>query len=282
MDEQKPVQSTPPVATPDAVPSEVVATQGQGIPVAARVEGEAASIQTNAVRQFDKTFSELQAIQSSVKKFKPGDLVVPVLSLLALGLLTIFVYIPMVTSGMKFRAESQDTKSKITQLNKLGSDLDAMDITLLQTDLSNARTVIPFSLQVSDFVSYVDDSAKSNGLEFREILAGDIAVRTSAESKGVDPVMRGVSGPLKYSGNFTEITSFLDEIQDASPFIVATDQVKLKQTESGQWELALTVTGYYINQDAITKPNIYSPFSSYTQFTPTIDVFTQKASKLQK
>lgn len=241
-----------------------------------------ASEPAKSVRDFGNTFSELQAIQNNVKRFKFGDIVVPVLSILTLALLTIFVYIPMITSAGKFRSETKEIEGKIDQLDNLKDELKSIDAGTLQTDLTDSRTVIPFSLQVSDFVSYIDLAAKDKGLVFKEILAGDIVVRSTVGTKEIDPVMRGVSGPLKYSGTITQITEFLSDVQQASPFILAADQIKLKQEgNTDKWELSVNITGYYMNQAALPKTDIYMKFTKYTQNQDILKIFKSKADKLK-
>lgn len=229
-------------------------------------------------RQIDRTFEELKELQETVKKFKFGDFVVPILSIIALSLLSVFVYIPMISKAVENVREVREVGEKIKMLEKLNNDLDGIDQTVMQTDLANSRKVIPFSLQVSDFLSYVDTSARSKGLDFKDILAGDISIKSSTEKKGIDSVIKGVSGPLKYTGNLTQITNFLDQIQATSPYIISADQIKLKRTASaGTWEIALTVTGYYIDQAGLKAPDIYLPFTAYTQFKPVMEVFSTKA-----
>lgn len=240
------------------------------------------SVMSAGAKRFDSTFSELQAIQNNVKKFKVGDIMVPILSILTLALLTIFVYIPMVTAGTKFRQESSEIDAKISKVKGLESDLNKIDIATMQNDLSNSRVVIPFSLQVTDFVSYIDDSAKSKGLVFKEILAGDIAIRDDKGDRGIDQSIKGVSGPLKYVGTLNQITDFLDELQSASPFILAADQIKLKKENSGSnWELSVNITGYYINQASLPKTNIYNSFTPYTQYASILNIFKAKADILK-
>jgi hypothetical protein len=275
MDEPKKVEQMAPeqsVATPKA----------KEVPVNTPVPAPEENILSAGSKRFDNTFSELQAIQNNVKSFRPGDIVVPLMSIITLGLLTTFVYIPMVTAGTKFRQESAEISEKIKKLEDLNDDLDKMDVSLLQTDLANSRVVIPFSLQVSDFVSYIDDAATDKGLEFKEILAGDIAIKDDKGDRGIDKAIKGVSGPLKYVGTLNQITDFLDELQVASPFILSADQIKLKKENSGEkWEIAVNITGYYINQASLTKTNLYNNFVPYTQYEDTLNIFKLKSEKIK-
>lgn len=221
--------------------------------------------------------SELRQIQQDVKKYKTNDLIIPVMSIIFLSLLTIFVYIPMVARAVEYRSEVGSVQEKITKLTGLNSQLSQLDSVGLQQDLAVSRDVIPFSLQVSDFVLYINKLAEEKGLQFKEILAGDIQIRGKGESRDVDPVMKGVSGPLKYVGRQARVVSFLDELQNISPYIISADSVELKKLESGDWELSLLVTGYYLNQASLPALDIYSPYSSYTQYRSVIDIFRSKS-----
>lgn len=240
------------------------------------------NVQSVGVRKFSSTFGELQAIQNTVKSFKPVDMVVPLLSLISLILLTIFVYIPMITSGIENIKASSENKQKTQQLGKLSSDLSKLDSTQIQNDLINARSVIPYSLQVSDFVSFVDKLALSKGLVFKEILAGDIVLRNTTSKKGIDPVLRGVSGPVKYSGSLSQITEFFDDLQKGSPFILSADQIVMEKIPfSSNWEVALNITGFYLDKNSIPKLNIYANFTPYMQYSDVISTFNQKAESLK-
>lgn len=241
-----------------------------------------ASTESMGTRKFNTTFNELKAIQTTVRSFKPIDLVVPLLSLISLTLLSIFVYVPMITSGIGYLNEESASKIKLTKLSKLSNSLDSIDSAQIQKDLSDARAVIPYSLQVSDFVSYVDKLAQSKGLVFKEILAGDIVVRDGTDRKGSDPVMRGVSGPVKYSGSLSQITEFFDDLQSTSPFILSADQIVMKKKEdSSNWEIALNITGFYLDKNSIPKLDLYADFIPYTTYQSVMEKFAKKAKDLE-
>lgn len=248
-------------------------------PVATEAKGKSMAINAGS---FDKTFEELKQLQTSVKKFKAGDLLVPMLSLISLALLTIFVYIPMITAAIDNRDEVAEIKGKINTLERLNDDLNAVDQIQLQVDLANSRKVIPFSLQVSDFLYYIDNSAKAKGLEFKEIIVGDVLISGGEKKTGIESLAKGVSGPVKYGGTLTQITNFLDEIQTVSPYIVSADQIKLRQPQGGEnWEVSLTTTGYYIDEKSLKTPGIYDPFTFYYKNTQIIELFATKANRSQ-
>ncbi len=225
---------------------------------------------------------DINEFKTQVKSFKVSDLIVPVLSIIVLLLLSYFVYIPMIRNAVQFQSESKSINEKILKLNKLNSDLDGIDVGILQSDLSSARTVVPFSLQVSDFAFYVDDLAGKKGLEFMEIFAGDIAIRSKDQARDTDPTVKGVSGPLKYRGDLEDIISFLDELQSVSPFIVSSDNIQLRRAADSQlWEVSLAITGYYLNEKSIVTPDIYTGFAKYDTYRSILDIFENKADRIE-
>lgn len=226
--------------------------------------------------------SELKQLQQDVKHFRASDLVVPIMSIIFLALLTSFVYIPMITKAIEFREKKDEIADKIVKLERVNTELSKIDVAALQSDLATSRSVIPFSLQVSDFVLYVNELAEDKNLEFKEILAGDIQVRSKGETREIDPVIKGVSGPLKYGGSLEDIVSFLDELQNISPYIISADNIELKQFgDEGDWELSLLITGFYMNKASLPSLDIYAPFSPYTQYEAVLNTFSSKAESSQ-
>lgn len=226
--------------------------------------------------------SELKQLQQDVKHFRASDLVVPIMSIIFLGLLTAFVYIPMITKAVEFREQKEEIAQKIEKLERVNTEISKIDVATLQSDLATSRSVIPFSLQVSDFVLYVNDLAEDKKLEFKEILAGDIQVRSKGETREIDPVIKGVSGPLKYVGDLDDIVEFLDELQNISPYIISADNIELKQVgDDDKWEMSLLITGFYLNKSSLPSLDIYAPFSPYTQYQAVMQTFSSKAENSQ-
>lgn len=268
---------TAPAAMPNGVQPQAAATPAK--PLAAKGVPRGRRSRSSVVE-------DLKEFQIQVKTFKPEDLFIPIISVIILALLTIFVYIPMVNSAVQFRKDRKDIESKVTKLTNLDQSLDRVDVGALQRDLGAVRKVIPFSLQVTDFLLYVDNLSVQKKLDSKEILAGDVQIRSSGEERGVDPVVRGVSGPLRYTGDLADITDFLDELQNTSPFIVSTDEVELrklaaKEGEKESWEVAIIVTGYYLNKNSIPEVNIYSNYVPYSQYSSIVDILKDKADQLE-
>lgn len=239
-------------------------------------------------KRIDKTSSvikELTAMQVDVKSFKPGDLVIPLLFLVVLILLSIFVYIPMISEATKNNAESKSIDNKLEQLEKLDKTITGMDIGQMQIDLSNSRLVIPYSLQVSDFIYNIDKQSLDSGLKPKDLIAGDIQVTDSTvkSKKNTPTSIKGVSGPVKYSGSLENISKFLDMLVVSSQYIISLDNIRLKKEYAGQsWEIALSVTGYYLNKESIVTPSYFVNFSPYTSYKDVYEKFNSKVQQNEK
>ncbi len=239
-------------------------------------------------KRIDKTSSvikELSEMQVSVKSFKPEDLIIPILFLIVLVLLSIFVYIPMISDATKNNAEAKSIENKIEQLEKLDKTLTSMDVGQMQIDLSNSRLVIPYSLQVSDFIFNIDKQALDTGLKPKDLIAGDIQITDSTvkSKKNTPSSIKGVSGPVKYSGSLEDVSDFLDMLVVSSQYIISLDNIRLKKEFSGQdWEIALSITGYYLNRNSIVTPSYFVNFSPYTSYKDVYEKFSSKVQQNEK
>ena len=221
-----------------------------------------------------------EIVEKRGKKFKFNDIVMPALGVVILLLLSVFVYVPMISTSIANREEQKELETKMDQLNKLQEKINSLDVTTMQQDLLNARKVIPNKLQVSDFAFYVDQLAKEKKLIFEEIFAGDVQIQILAV-EGMRDDVRGVSGPLKYSGSFEDIVEFVDDLQEVSPFVISADNIELKQRfEEKTWEIALDITGFYLNDMDESSVNIYTPFTPYTKRSDVVSTFNLKAKQL--
>jgi len=141
-----------------------------------------------------------------------------------------------------------------------------------------AKKIIPKILQVSDFVYYIDNLAREKDLTTGEISAGDISLGsdeiTSQESLGV-------SGPLSYSGSYSDVLDFLNEVQSYSPYLVTLENISLSSSREDKWSVEFDLTGYYIPERAM-EPNLYIPFTKYTQFSDIIDIFSVRVEQLDE
>ena len=69
---------------------------------------------------------------------------------------------------------------------------------------------------------------------------------------------------LGYSGMYEDVISFLDDVQDVSPYMIRIENVEVGAQENGQWNISLQVSGYYMNERE--EPSLYDPFTLYTDY----------------
>jgi hypothetical protein len=228
-----------------------------------------------------KIKKELPTLSARAKKsrLQLSDLVIPIAVVIVLILLSVLVFIPMITKANEYRSELKEVQQKIETLDSLEKSINEMDTAQLVSDLLIAKKIIPKVLQVSDFVYYIDTLAKSKNLTTKEISAGDISVG-GGEQTTVKKSL-GVSGPLSYSGRYKDILEFLDEIQAYSPYLVTLQNISMSHGSDDNWSVDFNLTGYYI-PETDTSVDLYMPFTKYTQFSDIIDIFSVRVSKLEE
>ncbi|HOV30055.1 MAG TPA: hypothetical protein PLD77_03235 [Candidatus Dojkabacteria bacterium] len=222
--------------------------------------------------------------EASEIKVKPklniNDLVIPIILGIIFVVITIVVFVPMIESTIKNRADLKNVKEKQEQLIKLKEAVNSIDDGIMQVDLLNAKKVIPKSLTVSNFIYYIDELAKELDLTSKTLSAGDIHI-TAGGSENEKQIYSGVSGPLAYSGLRENVLNFLDSLYSASPYIISADDISLEQSSvSDEWRVTLNITGYYVPERSY-RVDLYLPFSPYTNKADIVEIFRQKAEKLK-
>jgi hypothetical protein len=232
-----------------------------------------------------KTKREIEGLSEKIKdtRLTIKDLVIPLSVLLILVLLVIFVFIPMVKAAISFRGDYRTTKERREELEKVEEKLREIDEATLQIDLINAKEVIPQTLRVASFMSYIDDLAREKGLSSDSLTAGDSqtsVIRRTEEEEGERRVYFGVSSPLNYQGELSNVLTFLDNLYEASPYVISISGVELKRGGEDKWVVELNVMGYYVPESTM-ETNIYRNFESYLEYQDVVDAFAQKAAQLQ-
>lgn len=220
-----------------------------------------------------KQRKEIEAINEKIQKskLKPSDLVIPIAIGMILIILTIFVFIPMVTSALDSQDELKDVKGKIETLKDLDSRVSSLDQGVLSDDVITAKAVIPRVLKVSEFIYYVDDLASKKGLVANEISAGDSGAAQISTSS--------VSGPVEYSGSWNAVLDFVEEIHTVSPYVVTLKNVELSGKDDS-WTVSVDVTGFYMSEEN-TNVSLYSTFRPYTGYSEVLEIFNSKADYIQ-
>jgi hypothetical protein len=195
--------------------------------------------------------------------------------------LAFFVFIPMVSSALEFRAENAEVREKQKQLEELERELESMDSEAVQADLGIAREIIPRNLRVSTFIYYIDVLASQKNLVSRSISAADsqVTIQQAGERREDGRTYLGVSSPLTYSGSLENILDFLDTLFGASPYIISINNVSLRGSGGNEWRVTMAVRGYYVPESEI-KVDLYSPFEEYTRHEEVIEIFRKKSEQL--
>lgn len=227
-----------------------------------------------------KTKKEIEAISERVKKtrLKFSDILIPVLVAVILILLGVFVFVPMIKTAINSQTEYAEVLTKEKQLKSLQQTLSNIDEATMQTDLINAKKVIPNSLKVSSFVYYIDNLATQKSLKASELSAGDVKINLEGQTSEGSYIL-GVSGPLAYSGSYSNIESFLNSLYSASPYIISIENIDLEGAANTDWKVTLNVTGYYV-PESTTTVNLYSNFVAYTKYADIVKIFGTKAAQL--
>jgi hypothetical protein len=203
-------------------------------------------------------------------KLTLSDLIIPLASLFLLVVLSFAVFIPMISSAFDYIEEIKVTEEKIEQLEETMRQLDTLNEIQMNEDVLIARKVIPKVLLVSNFVYYLDNLAKEKDLEVSNL--------STADSTNT------VSGPLEYSGAFIDVISFLEEVQEVSPYMIRLENVEVSIREEEErrnevWKISLSVSGYHY-AESNAEPSVYAPFQLYTQYEDIVQIFRRKAGSL--
>lgn len=234
--------------------------------------------------------------EKKVRKYKFGDLIIPVISIIIFAILTMALYVPAVSDIWEIRKETKDISEKKTFIESNLKTVDTLNqgkIELLDS-ARVARLIVPTELDVSDFTFYVDELANETDLEFKEVSSTNISVDASSiKNLSLEEGVKGISGPFVYSGTYDNIVSFLDKLQVDSPYIVSTSSVALKQEltdvesegsedseKSRNWGLELSITGYYAEGRENVSLSPYQKVVPYTNHKEALNVFYRKAEKL--
>jgi hypothetical protein len=189
----------------------------------------------------------------------------------------------MVKTAISSRSEYKELKEKEESLSKLESQLKNIDQAIFQVDLITSKEVIPHSLRVSAFMFYIEGLASEKNLYSKSLSAGDTQISVVKKEEGENENERriyyGVSSPLNYEGSLSDILSFLDNLYDASPYVISAQGVSLREIGDA-WRVSLNVTGYYVPEPILDK-DIDTSFESYQEHQDIVDIFNQKAAQLQ-
>lgn len=200
------------------------------------------------------------------KRLSVSDLLIPFLAVIAFIILTIFVFVPQLQSALNYYDEIDTLKKDETKLSSNLNTLNELENNQaeLLLDLAAAQSVIPNKLSVSDFTFGVDDLAKEYNLNLQSISSSDISYADSEDAQYATGVVKGITGPLSYEGNFNDVIDFLERIKLSSPYLIETSEIQIRRFEdTDRWSVDLAVTGYYFVENQYEFNDYTIPMTDY-------------------
>ena len=195
--------------------------------------------------------------------------ILPVSIIALVVLIAVLVFVPMIKSAISYNDEYKTVHAKVENMEKLSSQLRALDSTVVQTDLNNARTVIPQVLNTTRFLTYIIHSRDKYSLSSATVGGND-----SSASQG------GVCSSISMSGSQGHILEFLDAFYNTSPYILSISGITLSG-DSDNWTVKFNICGYYINNnDLRTDVDLSAPFVNYANYRDVVELFAQKADQI--
>lgn len=244
-----------------------------------------------------------------------------VIALTGLGvflMVLFFVLLPFTQKVKSDRREIKQLDDKIVKTQKYIDDLNALDEVQMDLDQERLNMVMPQDMEVSSFAGYVDQLALKNSLSLQSFSSANSEVivddkdktdggsekdtktarkplsKDDGNSASHTKLRKGallgydmVSGPFIYKGKYNDIANFLSEVQDLSPYLVVITSVRMenvgKTTYEDEWEVALTVTGYYSSNIAVDSSiDIEKGFVPYTTMQSVLQFVYSKAQKFNE
>lgn len=219
----------------------------------------------------------------NLTKLSLTDLLIPVVSGIVFLLVLFFVLIPSIHNSNDMLLEVEQIEKDQEILERNLTMIRALDFTDLQTDLSNARRVLPSRLEVAQFAYYVNSLSSEKGLTFGELKVHDLPVTIESVLD-----VEGIRATMDYSGEYEDILDFFNELQLVSPYVISfgnkVDLTKRGEETDGniRWRLEIDITGYYTKEreglDAVINPLM--PFSPYDADENMVQEFADRVQRL--
>ena len=195
--------------------------------------------------------------------------ILPISIIALVVLIAVLVFVPMIKSAISYNDEYKTVHAKVESMEKLQSQLRTLDPTVVQTDLNNARTVIPQVLNTTRFLTYIIHSRDKYSLSSATVGGNDTSAAQGA-----------VNSSISMSGSQEHILEFLDAFYNTSPYILSIGGITLSGDEEN-WTVKFSLSGYYINNgDLRADVDLSAPFVNYTNYRDVVDLFAQKAEQI--
>ena len=211
------------------------------------------------------------------------DLLIPVVSGVVFILVLFFVLIPSINNSNEVLSEIEQIQNNQEIIERNLTIVRDLDFDELQTNLSNARRVLPRRLEVAQFAYYVNSLSAEKELDFGGLRVHDLRVTTDSVLE-----VEGVRATMDYSGDYEDILDFFDELQLVSPYVISfghrVDLNKRGTEAEGdvRWRLEIDITGYYAaeRQELEAEINPLVPFRPYNANEDIVEEFAERVERL--
>ena len=221
--------------------------------------------------------------EKNTTKLNLMDLLIPVVSGVVFILVLFFVLIPSINNSNDMLLEIEQIQKDQEVLERNLETVRGLDFAVLQSDLSNARRVLPRRLEVAQFAYYVNSLSREKDLSFGELKVHDMPVTIESVLD-----VEGVRATMDYSGDYNDILDFFNELQLVSPYVISFGH-KVELTKRGaevernvNWRLEIDITGYYTKEREVAEATINPliPFTPYDAYEEMVAEFADRVERL--
>ncbi len=216
------------------------------------------------------------------KKVTLVDLLVPAVSGVVFVLVIFFVLIPSINNSNSMLLEIEQIQKDQEILERNLETVRGLDFAVLQSDLSNARRVLPRRLEVAQFAYYVNSLSREKDLSFGELKVHDTPVTIESVLD-----IEGVRATMDYSGDYNDILDFFNELQLVSPYVISFGH-KVELTKRGSeverdvnWRLEIDITGYYTKEREVAEATI-NPLVPFTPYDADEEMVAEFADRVER
>lgn len=174
---------------------------------------------------------------------------VPIASVIVLGLMGMFIFIPSGTEALDALDEVRSTNEQIERNEEKIEKLNSINLSEINSMLQTVTFVIKDDLEVAELAGDVEAIARENNLETKNVQFSS----TSSAPTDIPAFVSVISGPFSYEGNFNNIANFLEELRTVSPTVLAIRSVSLTRRgaveetgtqEDPLWSVNLEIDGF--------------------------------------
>jgi hypothetical protein len=211
-----------------------------------------------------------------------SDALVPILSAIALILIAIFVFIPMLNHTLLMMEQTKEMEKRYEKLQSVYTGIYSINEEDMNANYVNAITIIPDSMRVSDFAKFVNNLAISDGLSLDQIKAEDSKFNNNTNLSQISKIkgLRSIDAPLAYTGSYNDIVNFLEDLFVKIPYVISPNSVTitLVEPDSNIWKVELKIKAFYVEDSNAGTPSLYANFTPYSYYSKVLLEFKDRAA----